>query len=84
MFIFVLMHLWLEVLTKQFSVIAFGKPQAVISEENPVEKHSDGKEKYIELSHNEKTSPGGLQRPKYMLYFHLMSHFSQLDLFDEM
>ncbi|KAL4603728.1 hypothetical protein ACB092_10G144600 [Castanea dentata] len=34
----------------------FGKPQAVISEENPVEKHSDGKEKYIELSHNEKTS----------------------------
>ncbi|KAM3688042.1 hypothetical protein ACJW31_10G120600 [Castanea mollissima] len=34
----------------------FGKPQAVISEENPVEKHSDVKEKYIELSNNEKTS----------------------------
>ncbi|KAK7839277.1 pleiotropic drug resistance protein 1 [Quercus suber] len=34
----------------------FGRPQAVISEENPVEKHSDGKEKYIELLHNEKTS----------------------------
>ncbi|XP_075642103.1 pleiotropic drug resistance protein 1-like isoform X5 [Castanea sativa] len=36
----------------------FGKPQAVISEENPVEKHSDVKEKYIELSNNEKTSSG--------------------------
>ncbi|XP_050265738.1 pleiotropic drug resistance protein 1-like isoform X11 [Quercus robur] len=45
----------------------FGKPQAVLSEEtlvekhsdgkeNPVEKHWDRKEKDIELSHNEKTS----------------------------
>ncbi|XP_075642106.1 pleiotropic drug resistance protein 1-like isoform X8 [Castanea sativa] len=39
----------------------FGKPQAVISEENPVEKHSDVKEKYIELSNNEKTSSGRFQ-----------------------
>ncbi|XP_075642102.1 pleiotropic drug resistance protein 1-like isoform X4 [Castanea sativa] len=45
----------------------FGKPQAVISEENPVEKHSDVKEKYIELSNNEKTSSGRFQRPKYIL-----------------
>ena len=67
------MHLWLEVLTKQFLLIAFGKPQAVISEETPVAKHSDGKEnpvekhcdrkeKDIELSHNEKTSSGRLER----------------------
>ncbi|KAE8056426.1 hypothetical protein FH972_013201 [Carpinus fangiana] len=32
----------------------FGKPHAVISEENPVEKHRDRKGKFIELSQNER------------------------------
>ncbi|GLT60903.1 hypothetical protein SLA2020_336430 [Shorea laevis] len=32
----------------------FGKPRVVISGENPVEKHSDRKGKFIELSHNER------------------------------
>jgi hypothetical protein len=35
-------------------IIAFGKPYAVISEENPVEKHRDRKGKFIELSQNER------------------------------
>jgi hypothetical protein len=34
-------------------VIAFGKPQGVISEENRVEKYSDRKGKFIELSQKE-------------------------------
>ncbi|XP_075642119.1 pleiotropic drug resistance protein 1-like isoform X1 [Castanea sativa] len=43
---------------------SFGKPQAVIPEGKPVEKHSDGKENPpdIELSHNEKTSSGRSER----------------------
>ncbi|XP_075642098.1 pleiotropic drug resistance protein 1-like isoform X1 [Castanea sativa] len=61
-FLFALALSYLHRKHPTFSVIAFGKPQAVISEENPVEKHSDVKEKYIELSNNEKTSSGSVER----------------------